>query len=235
MAVVPVARRADARRLHQLESHTGTPLPVARWRSMATDPQSVHDILDCLDDAGDDGGEVSVGDVSKTIGSRSFGPFLLVPALVGISPVGVIPGAPSFMAILIVCVAAQFAFGKDSLWLPSVMKERAVPRERLDQAIDWMRPVADRLDRWFGNRLQILTRGPAMRIAAAICLLVAFAVPPLELLPFAAAGPFAIICLFGLAITVRDGLLFLGASILTVAGAIAGSVYFLSGDVSLPF
>ena len=50
---------------------------------MADSPKSVTDILDRLVDVGDKNDSVSIGDIVGTFGSRSYGPVLLVPALLG--------------------------------------------------------------------------------------------------------------------------------------------------------
>lgn len=61
--------------------------------AMANEPRTLGDIADRLEDAAGGGDAVTVGDVVHHVGTRSFGPFLIVPALVELSPVGGIPGA----------------------------------------------------------------------------------------------------------------------------------------------
>ncbi|MDX3910162.1 MAG: hypothetical protein QHC67_10125 [Sphingobium sp.] len=51
---------------------------------MQNDISSVSDILDTLDDLARRDGQVRIGDVSAALGQRSYGPFLLVPALLEI-------------------------------------------------------------------------------------------------------------------------------------------------------
>ncbi len=48
----------------------------------------LEQVIDAVIELGDDQSEVSVGDMQKKIGQRSFGPFLFVPAIIEISPVG---------------------------------------------------------------------------------------------------------------------------------------------------
>src|SRR5688500_2327578 len=87
-----------------------------------------EDILDLLllacDRAGP--GRVSVSGVMGIIGDRSFGPLLLVPGLVGLSPIGAIPGVPGVMAVIVMIVAAQILIGMDHAWLPDGLARRSI-------------------------------------------------------------------------------------------------------------
>lgn len=56
--------------------------------------------------------------MTKAFGKRSYGPFLLVPALIEISPVGGIPGMPTVLAATIIPFAALMVFGRKYIWLP---------------------------------------------------------------------------------------------------------------------
>jgi hypothetical protein len=190
---------------------------------MAAEAQSVEDILDQLEDAAEGKQAVSVGDILSPFGSRSYGPLLIVPALLGLSPLGGIPGVPTTIAVIVILVASQMALGCRHLWIPRVLSDRCVPVDRLTKAIDKMRPAGRRLDRWFHGRLKTLTDGKAGRVAAGICVLLALAVPPLEFVPFAAAAPMGAIALFGLALLFRDGALMIVAG-LAALGAIAAGV-----------
>ena len=185
-------------------------------------PSKVADILDRLDKAADEGSSVSLGSVVNAFGARGYGPFLIAPALLVLTPLGAIPAVPSLLAMLIVLFSVQMTFGRDQMWLPETVKKWSVSREKVAASVDKLRPTADRLDRWFHGRLEWLTEGLAVRIAAAACALLALTVPPLELLPFASAAPMAAIAVFGLALTVKDGALMLAAIGLMIAAVVIG-------------
>ncbi|NCP19565.1 MAG: exopolysaccharide biosynthesis protein [Erythrobacter sp.] len=178
---------------------------------MADTPKNVCGILDSLTEIGDQQDRVSIGDIVEAFGSRSYGPVLLVPALIGISPIGGIPGVPTFLAVTLLLIAVQLVFGKDHLWLPGILKNRSVEGEKLANAAEDMEGVAKWMDKIFHGRLEIFTGPTAGRIAAGVIALLCFAVPPLEFLPFAVVLPMAVIAAFGIALTVRDGLLMLVA------------------------
>jgi hypothetical protein len=194
---------------------------------MAEDPHSIDDVLDDLAECAATAERVSIGDIVERFGGRSYGPFLLVPALIEVSPIGGIPGLPTFLAALIALFALQMAFGRAHIWLPGFVARRSVKAASLVKAVEALRPTAARLDRWFHGRLPALTGGPFVRFAAILCVLLAMTVPPLELLPFASTAPMAAIAAFGLALMVRDGALMIVA-LLLAAGAVGLGGYLLA-------
>lgn len=181
---------------------------------------SVCDILGVLRRTADADDKVTIGDVLDAIGDRSYGPALLIPALIEITPIGGVPGVPSFLALFIALVAGQLLFDKDHLWLPHFIQRRSVSGDKLHQAADRLNPLAKRLDRWFHGRLTRFVRQPWPRIAAAIVMALCLTVPPLELVPFASTAPMLAIAAFGLALLVRDGLLMIAAMAFSAAAVI---------------
>ena len=126
------------------------------------------------------------------------------------------------MGALIILVAAQMLFGRKHLWLPGFVARRSVSRQKACKSTAKLWGVARIMDRWFHGRLPGLTRGPFVRAAAVLCILLALTVPPLELLPIATTAPMAAIAAFGLALLVRDGLLMVVATILACAAVALG-------------
>lgn len=193
-----------------------------------TGARTLSHVLDDLDSACGSGDPVSVDKAIETLGHRGFGPFLVVPALLEMSPIGAIPGLPTVLAAFIAVIAVQMVAGRSHLWLPQFVERRTIRAERLSGAIETMRPVAGWFDRWFHERLPIFTGPQAVRVAAAACLALCLTVPPLELVPFASTAPMAAIAAFGFAIMVRDGLLMAIGFALT-AGAFAAGLGLLGG------
>lgn len=183
-------------------------------------PESIGDLLDCFEALARKGQRVVVGDLIDAIGTRSYGPFLIVPALIELSPVGGVPGVPTVIAAIVVLFAAQMLWGRKRLWVPDWLAGRTLAAHQLQRMVKALRPVALRLDQWFHGRLQALTSGLWVRLAALACVALAALVPPLELVPFASSAPMGAIALFGLALMVRDGVLMLAASVLA-CGAVA--------------
>lgn len=194
------------------------------------EPQSVGDILDDLDELADEKEEVSVAHVVEAFGDRSYGPFLLMPALLELTPVGAIPGVPTFLALIIAIVAVQMLIGKSHLWLPGFIENRSVGAEKLTKATEKLRGIARFLDRWFHGRLEFFTSDTFRRVAAVIVIILCATVLPLEVVPFASSGPMLAIACFGLAIMVRDGLLMLIATGLSIAAVGLGFTLWSGGE-----
>jgi hypothetical protein len=171
--------------------------------------EGLHDVIEQLAETGYRMARVSISDIQEAIGQRSFGPFLLVPAIIEVSPIGGIPGLPTVLAIIVVLFAAQLLFGKRHFWLPKVISDRSLRGDRLKKAVDYLRPVARWTDKVIRPRLTWATREPFIHTVAGLCILLACTVPPLEAVPFASTAPMGTIGLFGLALIARDGLLVL--------------------------
>lgn len=183
---------------------------------MAGKSRKVEDVLDRLGSLGDEKDKVSVSDVVEALGNRGYGPFIFVPALIEITPVGAVPGVPTLLATIIVFMAAQMLLGRHHIWTPGILGRRRIAGRKLRQAADKLQPVGDRLDRWFPGRLPQLTGALPARLAAIVILILCLSVPPLELVPFASSAPMLTIAIFGLALTLRDGVLMAVGFLLTL-------------------
>lgn len=172
------------------------------------DPTDLEGVLDRLEKsyAHDHNGRITVKDLQDAIGERSFGPLLLAPALVGLSPIGAIPGVPFFTSAIIFLVALQILFGLKHFWLPGTIARRSISTHRLRQSLARMRPIARTVDRFIGPRLTIFTRGPFLYALAFLCLVVSAITPVIEVVPLAGIIPNAALVAVALAITAHDGL-----------------------------
>jgi hypothetical protein len=172
--------------------------------------QDLEDVLGELDKCADTAGaKVSVGEIMEAIGQRSFGPLLLLGGLLGMTPVSAVPTVPSLIALITILVSVQLLFGRKSIWIPRWMEKLSVKAEKVKKSVKVSQKPARFVDKLVRPRLQALTKPFADRLVALVCILVALAVPPLELLPFAAFVPSLAIATFGLGLIARDGLVVL--------------------------
>ena len=183
---------------------------------------SVCDILNMLRATADRHDKVTVGNVLDAIGDRSYGPALLIPALLESTPLGGIPGVPTFLALFIAIVASQLLFDRDHLWLPAFIQKRSVSARKLHKAADKLNPLALRVDRWFHGRMPRFIKQPWRRVAAVFVIVLCLTVPPLEFVPFASSAPMLAIAAFGLALLARDGLLMIAALGVSIAALVLG-------------
>ncbi|MEE3170064.1 MAG: exopolysaccharide biosynthesis protein [Pseudomonadota bacterium] len=180
------------------------------------DPNSLKELLDRLRDGTDGQRRVSVGDILAVVGERSFGPLALVAGLVTLAPlIGDIPGVPTLLALMVLLTVGQLLFQRETIWIPARLANRSMEQEKLDKGLDWLEKPARFLDRWTRPRLVFLVRGPGQYVMAVLCLLVAAAMPLMEIIPFSANGGGLALVAFGLAIIARDGLLALFAALTT--------------------
>lgn len=165
-------------------------------------------LLETVRQAGQHRETVSLDTILDSVGRRSFAPFLLVAGLVTLAPlVGDIPGVPTLMAMLVILSSGQLLVGREHIWLPAWLLERRVSRVRFVKAIRWLQRPASWVDRLLRRRLVRLTRPPAHLPVALTCLLIALAMPPMEVVPFTANGAGLALTLFGLALLANDGLM----------------------------
>lgn len=187
-------------------------------------PSNVTDLLDRIGEVAERG-PVSLGMVLETFGRRFFGPILLVAGLVTLVPlIGDIPGVPTIMGVLVLLTSVQLLTGRSSLWLPPSLLARKASGEAVQRSLRWMRRPARWLDRVTRPRLTAFATGVSVYAIAAVCLVIAIAMPPMELVPFSANGAGITLTAFGLALIGQDGLLALAAFAvtgMTVGGMLA--------------
>ena len=178
---------------------------------------SVEDILDELEGETRGSGDPTLGTLVDAIDNRGFAPFFVILPLAGLTPLAAIPSVPTILAVMIGLLAVQMVMGRDHLWLPEWLRKRRIDSDRMTKSTEKLRPVAERLDRWLGRRLSALTGPRSYRVAGALIVLLCVPVPPLELLPGAAALPMLAIALFGLALFFKDGIVMLVAYVVAAA------------------
>lgn len=171
-------------------------------------------------------GEVTVGDLIDALDERGYGPALAVLPLLELTPIGGIPGVPTALALIIAGLTLRLFLGYEHLWAPGFLRRRKLSAEKVEKSLDWLQPVALRIDAKLHERLRRFADRKAQRIACIVILLLLLTVPPLELIPFATSAPMIVISIFGLGILFRDGLLmlvgFAGAAVAVVVIAWLG-------------
>lgn len=183
-------------------------------------------LIDAIAERTAAGESISVQTIQEIAGERIAGPLLFFPAMIVVSPLSLIPTLPTIVGTTVILIAGQLIAGRKSVWLPQKLSGASLSPERTGKALDFIRPAVGWIERLCKPRLTFLTDGIGMRVAAAICILVALTMPPLELVPGASTSAGTIIATFGLALTTRDGLLLLVALAL-VFGALWLLVFWL--------
>jgi hypothetical protein len=181
------------------------------------DITSLQQLLERLDKAAT-GERVDVECMMQAVGRTSFGALLLLGGLVTLSPLDIVPGIPTIIAVAVLIVCVQLLAGRRHFWLPSWVLRRSISRHRFRQALSWLQKPARFGDRLVRPRLTALTTDAAIKVIAASCIVVALAMPVMEVVPFSANLAGIALTAFGLAVIAHDGLLALVAFAATAAG-----------------
>lgn len=169
---------------------------------------------------------VSVSDILDEFGDRAITPFILIAALILITPISGIPTVPTFAAIVMVLLAGQALIGRQRLWLPDFVRRQEIKGEKLRRGVSWLRKPAAFVDRHSRRRLRVLTKGPARVLNLLIITVIPIGWPPLELLPMVTSIGAGTVALLAFGLFVRDGLYVLLGYVAVAATAGTG-VYFL--------
>lgn len=194
-------------------------------RETAGEFSSLHQLLDHIATTTERQERVSLELVVHAIGQRSFAPLLLLVGIILFSPLSGIPGVPTTMAVLVLLVAVQLLLGRRHFWLPQWLLRRSITKGKLLRALKWLQKPARFIDRWLQPRLVLLVGRTGTYVIAAICAVIALALPAMEIVPFSATIAGMALTAFGLALVAHDGALALFAFAVTafIFGLIAGT------------
>lgn len=182
-------------------------------------PRSLQGILDHFVETTEGQDQVSIGELLDSLSSRSHGPMLLIPAIIAISPLGMIPGMSFVTGSLIIVIAAQMIFFASRPWIPKRLAEFEFARDKLKDAVEKIRPWVCRIEKAIHHRLVFLAGGVMVYPIAFVSIVLAATFFPLAVVPLGVLVPGGAIALFGLGLTAEDGLLVMvGFLLATLAG-----------------
>ncbi|MCC6682456.1 MAG: exopolysaccharide biosynthesis protein [Phycisphaeraceae bacterium] len=190
-----------------------------RPKRSRTPAKNLVGIIDELDAATTGRDCISVEMVMDAFENRLFGPLMILPGLILISPLGGIPFLPAVVALFILLIAAQSLFRRKP-WVPAWIAQRHMRRDKLVKAINKLKPAARWIDKLLRPRMRFLVNGamkPTLEVAACTMALLVF---PLAPIPFAVQLPAWNLVLIGLARIADDGLV--AAFALGVSGVTIG-------------
>lgn len=181
----------------------------------AVELASLSELLDHFLKTTEGQDQVAIADLLNPLSGRSYGPLLMFPAIIAISPIGMIPGMSVITGTLIVLIASQMLFLSKRPWIPSRLAQFEFSRSTLKSGIERTRPWVDRLERWIYRRFDWLTHPVMVYPIAILSILLAVLFYPLALVPFGVLAPGVAILLLALGLTTHDGLLVLSGFLLT--------------------
>lgn len=162
-------------------------------------PNRLSDIIRSIDSRED----MTIGQLADSLGERAFGALMFIFAVPNALPMP--PGTSAILGLPLVILTWQVMVGRQSLWLPKLVRERRISKEMLERFVTKVTPIMARLERVLKPRLGVLvTSNMAERLIG----LVAF---PLALIlflpiPFGNIPPAIAIACLALGLAERDGL-----------------------------
>jgi len=178
----------------------------------------LSEVLERIDEVAHRQERVSIRAIMNAVGSRSFGPLVLVAGIVLASPLSGIPGLPTIIAAFVLLVAVQLLLRRDFFWLPGWILNRSISSGRLQNSIKGLRRPARLMDKPLRPRLTFLTYEGGARTAAGACVMIALILPPLEIVPLSSSVGGVALAAFGLSLVANDGVLALLAYTLVFSG-----------------
>ena len=183
-------------------------------------PNNLSELLDHFVETTEGQSEVKVDDLLNSLSSRSHGPMLLFPAILAISPIGMIPGMSVVTGTLIVLIGTQMLFYSSRPWIPKRLADFSFSRTKLTNGVSKSKPWVTWFEKLVHHRLEFLAEGVMVYPVAVLCVLLALSFYPLSLVPFGVLLPGFAITMFALGLTARDGAIILLGFVLTTGTAI---------------
>jgi hypothetical protein len=171
------------------------------------------------------GVRVSLGDIMASLEERAFALLMVVLGLPNVLPMP--PPIPLVCGLFLVFIALQIVLGRHRPWIPRRALAASIARERLDEAVARAIPVLRKLERFSRRRLSFLPPSWELRGAGVLLLIVSLglvcAAPIIGQIPMGIS-----ICLTGLALVERDGVIMVAAAFFGAIGLVLNFGFILA-------
>jgi len=171
------------------------------------------------------GARVSLGEIVASLGDRGFALLMVVLGLPNVLPMP--PPIPLVCGLLLVVIALQIVLGLRHPWIPRRVLAASVAHDRLDAVLARATPVLRKLERFSRRRLSFVPASWELRGAGLLLLIVSIglvcAAPLIGQIPMGIS-----ICLIGLALVERDGVIMVAAALFGAAGLVLNFGFILA-------
>jgi len=158
---------------------------------------------------------LTVGDILGVLRDRAFALLVVLLGLPNCLPMP--PPIPLLCGLLLALVALQLVLGRTAPWLPRALLRRSIKRSDVERAVARALPVFHRLEHFSRPRMTGFESAAAMRLMGVLLLILSlgllFAPPLIGQIPLGIA-----VCLVGLGLVERDGVVVLGGLVIGCAG-----------------
>jgi hypothetical protein len=168
--------------------------------------------------AGNASDRLTVAQIVAALRDRAFAILVVLLGLPNCLPMP--PPIPLVCGLLLMLVAIQIAAGQDAPWLPKRLLRQSIAQDVVTRAVTRTMPVLKRLERWSRPRIAFLETPLALRLIGVLLLALSLgllvAAPVIGQIPIGLA-----VCLVGLGLVERDGVLVLIGLVLGAIGLAA--------------
>ncbi|MGV6873390.1 exopolysaccharide biosynthesis protein [Pseudochelatococcus sp. B33] len=172
-----------------------------------------------------DGERLTLGEIMQVLGPQTFGVLIVLLGLPNCLPMP--PPIPMICGFLLVSLALQIVFGRSTPWVPRRLLDKSVSRADAARAVHRALPYVRRLEQWSRQRLVFFGTPLRFRLLGVGFLLVALslltAAPVVGQIP-----PGIAVCLIGLGLVERDGLVVLSGLAVGAVGVSLSASFILA-------
>ena len=164
--------------------------------------------------------------ILQMLGERAFGMALLFFSLPSALPLSAIPGISFVFSLPVIIFAAQMIFIRKTLWLPKIIAEQTISREKVSKIICTVVPYLVRVEWFLKPRLAFMT-SRVMEVINGItifCLALLLMLP----IPFSNFIFSALIIFFSLGLIEKDGIFIAAGYVGTVCYIVFAYTFILS-------
>jgi hypothetical protein len=186
------------------------------------DPRKASEILaDLARDAPSD--RVSLRYIVEALGDRAFGLLMLMFAMPNAVGLGAIPGLSTVFGLPQMFIAAQMLMGRERLWLPPWLLDRAVSRADFQKIVDKSTPYMLKVERVLRPRWNFLSAKLAEQLLGGVFLVMAIIVS--MPIPLGNQPPAIAMAFIAIGMIAGDGLyVIVGLFVAVIAVAVAAAV-----------
>lgn len=173
--------------------------PAHAGKEKTPKPGRLSDVVKSIDISED----TTIGTLVDSLGERAFGALMFIFAVPNIIPTP--PGTSAILGLPLVILTYQVMIGRQSLWLPGIVRQRHISRELITSFVTKITPLMARLERILKPRMGFLV---STDVAERIIGLVTFPLAIILFLPipFGNILPAAAVACVALGLAERDGL-----------------------------
>jgi hypothetical protein len=197
--------------------------PAPSGKAKTNKPSRLSDIVRTMDTEAD----TTIGTLVDSLGERAFGALMFIFAVPNIIPTP--PGTSAILGLPLVILTWQVMIGRQSIWLPEVIRKRQISRDVLRSFVSKVLPYMGKIEKVLKPRFGVLVSSDASErvigfVTFALSLVLFLPIPLNNMLPAAAISCIA------LGLAERDGIAvgvgyLLGIASVAVLAAISSALY----------